>query len=649
MPAARRWCSSTVASSPSSRDSTGCPADAVRWLASDALAAGNAVRIAELGSDVDLVTSIRSPPSPPRSSKTAPSSRCRAGAGGREADPDPLLLDRRAGGRGSRCCRLPRTLIVAGEHSQATVVESYAALGGADLYLSCGVTEIVAADGRARRPLQGPAREPAGVPHGAAAGGARTGLPAVLARAVSLGAALARHDFAASLAGEGADANLNGLYLVRGRQHCDTHMRVDHAPPHCGSHELYKGMLDGTCAGGLQRPDPRPPGRAEDRRQADQPQPPAVGRRAGQHQPAARIFADDVKCTHGSTVGQLDADAVFYLRSRGIGGEAAKSLLTYAFASDLVERVAVRAAAPRARGVPLPLAAAGRRRGAGGLTEVRMAPSRRPRRRAGRGGRRQPLSRPTSSAGAPSSRAPPAGPRPAAGLPRQRRDDAEAASRCSRPMRGFYGARAAERAPRRARALASAATAAYEGARETVRAVPRRRAHGRDRLRARHHRGDEPGGPELRAAAAAGRRRGPGHRARAPLEHRSLAAGLRRARRAPGASRRSTTRRADRRGVRAPARPSARGSPRSAHVSNALGTINPVREMVGAGARGAACRCSSTARRRRRTSRSTSRALGCDFYAFSGHKVFGPTGIGALYGRQRATWRRCRPGRAAAA
>jgi Fe-S cluster assembly protein SufD len=134
---------------------------------------------------------------------------------------------------------------------------------------------------------------------------------------------------------------LNGLYLVDGRQHVDNHMRVEHAKPHCSSHELYKGVLDGkgrAVFNGLIHVHPG--AQKTDAKQSNRNL--LVSREAvANSNPQLEIYADDVKCTHGSTVGQLDEDAVFYLRSRGIGEEAARSLLTWAFASDIVERIKV--------------------------------------------------------------------------------------------------------------------------------------------------------------------------------------------------------------------------------------------------------------------------------------------------------------------
>ena len=241
----------------------------------------------------------------------------------------------------------PRTLICAGEHSQATVVESFAGDAGA-VYLTCPVTEIVAEPSAVvdHYKFQRDSREAF---HLSGLALATSRGASVSTHSFSLGGAIVRHDIQARLAGEGSEATLNGLYLVDGRQVCDTHMRVDHVAPHCNSHELYKGILDGRSRAvfngrifvhkGAQKTDAKQTNRnlllSDDALVNTNPQ--------------LEIFADDVKCTHGSTVGQLDDDAIFYLRSRGIGAEAAKSLLTYAFASDLGERAKVPALARELR------------------------------------------------------------------------------------------------------------------------------------------------------------------------------------------------------------------------------------------------------------------------------------------------------------
>ena len=143
-----------------------------------------------------------------------------------------------------------------------------------------------------------------------------------------------------TLAGEGASTELNGLFCANSGQHVDCHTLIDHVAPRAGSVELYKGVLDGTGRGvfdgkivvrpGAVRTDARQTNRnliLSDSALVDS-------------KPQLEIHNNDVRCSHGSTTGRLDADAVFYLRSRGLSPEAARALLTYAFGSELIEKVA---------------------------------------------------------------------------------------------------------------------------------------------------------------------------------------------------------------------------------------------------------------------------------------------------------------------
>jgi len=233
----------------------------------------------------------------------------------------------------------PRLLVVAGERSSVTVVESYVGRAGAT-YLVAPVTELSAADSARidHYKLQRDSHEAfhLGLFHLETTRSAE-----VSTQSFSLGARLARHDVRAVLGGEGSEVTLNGLYLVRGQQLADFHMRVDHARPHTTSHELFKGVLDEKARGVFNgRIHVHPQAQKTDAKQTSRNL--LLSREALVNaNPQLEIFADDVKCTHGSTVGQLDELAVFYLRSRGIGLEAARSLLTYAFAADLIERTRV--------------------------------------------------------------------------------------------------------------------------------------------------------------------------------------------------------------------------------------------------------------------------------------------------------------------
>jgi Fe-S cluster assembly protein SufD len=158
---------------------------------------------------------------------------------------------------------------------------------------------------------------------------------------VSLGHALLRNDIDVQLAAPGAHCALNGLYLANGRQHVDIHTRIDHLQPHCTSSEFYKGILDGHGRGVFNgKVIVHPDAQKTDARQVNQNLLLSEDAEADT-KPQLEIYADDVKCSHGATVGQLDADAVFYLRSRGLDEAAARGLLTYAFAREIIEQVKV--------------------------------------------------------------------------------------------------------------------------------------------------------------------------------------------------------------------------------------------------------------------------------------------------------------------
>lgn len=235
----------------------------------------------------------------------------------------------------------PRNLLVAEENSQVTVVESYGGFGG-DHYFTCPVTEIVGAPHAVidHYKLQ---QESLEAFHVAVQQVYLERSANFFSHSISHGGALVRNDVRAMLDAEGIECTLNGLYLARGGQVVDNHMRVDHAKPHCNSYELYKGVLEDRARAvfnGLiyvhqdaQKTDAKQSNRnlllsAEALVQSN---------------PQLEIFADDVRCTHGSTTGHLEDEAVFYLRSRGIGEEAAMSLLTYAFAAEVLQEIRLEA------------------------------------------------------------------------------------------------------------------------------------------------------------------------------------------------------------------------------------------------------------------------------------------------------------------
>ena len=158
---------------------------------------------------------------------------------------------------------------------------------------------------------------------------------------LSLGGAIVRNDIGAVLDAEGISCTLNGLYLVDGDRLVDNHTTIDHAKPHCESHELYKGIIEDRGRGVFN-------GKIfvrEDAQKTDAKQTNQILLLSDDAtidtKPQLEIFADDVKCTHGATIGQLDETQMFYLKSRGIGEEHARSILLHAFAADIVERIEV--------------------------------------------------------------------------------------------------------------------------------------------------------------------------------------------------------------------------------------------------------------------------------------------------------------------
>jgi Fe-S cluster assembly protein SufD len=233
----------------------------------------------------------------------------------------------------------PRVLLVADPGSQTTVVETYVALGDHPA-LTNAVTEVSLGSGARLDHYQ--VQDQPGTAYHFATLAAVQGKDANLStHSTALGAALSRSDVLARLAGEGAQAHLSGLYMADGQRLVDNHSVIEHAVPHGTSREIFKGILDGSSRGVFA-------GRIRVLEGAS---------KTDAHQsnsnlllsrdaivdtlPQLEIYTDDVKAGHGGTVGELDRDALFYLRSRGLPLTSARSLLIYAFAREMVERVAV--------------------------------------------------------------------------------------------------------------------------------------------------------------------------------------------------------------------------------------------------------------------------------------------------------------------
>jgi Fe-S cluster assembly protein SufD len=250
----------------------------------------------------------------------------------------PLRLVFLAGGGKEPVLACPRVLLRAGANSRATVIEHYGA--GAGEALSLAVTELALEAGARIDHYR--IQEESGEAFHLGVLAARLERDAELVcHNLAVGARIARLDLDVELAGPGARVEMNGLYVAGDQQHTDSHTRVDHAVPRTTSDELYRGVLAGKSHAVFNGKAIVHPGAAgTDARQAN------ANLLLSPHarvdtKPELEIYADDVKCAHGATTGQLDAAALFYLRSRGIDEATAKSLLTFAFADTVLARMAL--------------------------------------------------------------------------------------------------------------------------------------------------------------------------------------------------------------------------------------------------------------------------------------------------------------------
>jgi Fe-S cluster assembly protein SufD len=233
----------------------------------------------------------------------------------------------------------PRVLVVLEQNAEATLVESY--VGSArGAYLTNAVTEIVLGDD-ARLDHCKLQQESLDAFHVATLQAQLGRQAKFVSHSATLGGRLTRNDLGAVMGGPYADATLNGLVLIGGEQHCDNHTLLDHAQPNCPSHELYKHVLNGKSTGVFKgKILVRPDAQKTDSKQTSKSL--MLSDDAVMNSmPALEIYADDVKCTHGSTSGPVDEEQVFYLRQRGVSLEAARHLMTYAFAADITRRIKV--------------------------------------------------------------------------------------------------------------------------------------------------------------------------------------------------------------------------------------------------------------------------------------------------------------------
>jgi len=232
---------------------------------------------------------------------------------------------------------LPRNLVIAEANSKLTVVESYISTGNV-AYFTNAVTEIFAGDHAVVEHVK-LQDEAANAFHIATIAGEFGRTSNVTVHSFALGAKLSRTNIRTKLAGEGLECILNGLYLTRGEQLADHHMIVEHAQPHCASHEYFNGILDDKSKGVFHgRIYVHPIAQKTDAKQTNKNLLLSDDATADT-KPQLEIYADDVKCTHGATIGQLNDESIFYLRSRGIGKDMARQMLIHAFAGEIIERI----------------------------------------------------------------------------------------------------------------------------------------------------------------------------------------------------------------------------------------------------------------------------------------------------------------------
>jgi Fe-S cluster assembly protein SufD len=233
----------------------------------------------------------------------------------------------------------PRVLVVAEENSAATILESYVSPSDG-VYLTNSTVDFVLGAGAHLQHYK-VQRESTGAFHVATTNAELGPNASYDTTAINLGAALSRQDIGITMDHEGAECWVDGLYMMDGSQHTDTHSSIDHRQPRCTSHQLYKGILDGKSRAvfngkvfvrhGAQQTDARQTNKnlllSNEARIDTKPQ--------------LEIFADDVKCAHGAAIGQLEEDEIFYLESRGINPELARNMLTYGFAEEVIEKIKI--------------------------------------------------------------------------------------------------------------------------------------------------------------------------------------------------------------------------------------------------------------------------------------------------------------------
>jgi Fe-S cluster assembly protein SufD len=238
---------------------------------------------------------------------------------------------------GEQSASFPRVLVVAEENSSAMLIESFV---GEGRYFTNAIVEVMVKDGAQfeHYRLQ---RESKDAFHASTSSVELGRASRYYTTSINLGAQLSRHDISVVMDHEGAETSVDGLYMVDSDQHTDTHSVIDHKQPHCNSHQLYKGILDGNGRAvfngkifvreGAQKTDAMQTNKnllLSEKARVDT-------------KPQLEIYADDVKCAHGAAIGQIDPEELFYLETRGIGPELGRNLLTYGFAEEVIAKIKI--------------------------------------------------------------------------------------------------------------------------------------------------------------------------------------------------------------------------------------------------------------------------------------------------------------------
>jgi Fe-S cluster assembly protein SufD len=257
----------------------------------------------------------------------------------RTIEPEPIYIVYVSTGSKPNVMTHPRTLVVAQRDSQVKLIEHYITLGSATCFTNA-VTEIVLEESASVEHCK-IQEESLQTYHVAMIQAQQARNSRLLSHSISIGGLLARNNINCVLDGEHLESTLNGLYLGRENQIVDHHTAIFHNKPNCNSHEYYHGILDGHSQGVFNgKIFVRPEAQKTDAKQTNR-NLLLSDEATVDTKPQLEIFADDVKCTHGATIGQLDQESIFYLRARGIGLETARKMLLHAFASEIVNRISI--------------------------------------------------------------------------------------------------------------------------------------------------------------------------------------------------------------------------------------------------------------------------------------------------------------------